>query len=100
MEDAAKKAYIEKMEAKLTRLKADLQQVQAEFKARKAEAEPGLQEKLESMREASEKLDTRLCRLKTASGAAWDEAREGCSRAWFDLQSAFSRAKNRFQRGE
>jgi len=101
MNEAQKTAYQEKMEAKLTKIRADIQRLEGELKERKADARFGMQEQLQRLRERSEGVKVKLHGLKTASGAAWIQAREGVASAWSDLVSAFEKAGAEFrQHGE
>jgi hypothetical protein len=97
MSDAARKAYQEKMEAKLTKIKADTQHLEGELKERKANARLGMQEQLQRLRQRREGVKAKLHGLKTASGAAWDQARDGVASAWSDLVSAFEKASAEFK---
>ena len=98
MDNAEKTAYQEKMEAKLTKMKADIQHLEGELKERKADARVGVEDQLQRLRRHSEGVKAKLHGLKTASGAAWDEAKFGVARAWSDLESAFQKASSEFKR--
>jgi predicted nucleic acid-binding Zn-ribbon protein len=96
MSEAEKTAYQEKMEAKLTKIKADIQHMEGELKARKADVRIGMQEELQRLRQRSEGVKAKLHGLKTASGAAWTQAKDGVARAWSALESAFQKAGAEF----
>ena len=98
MSEAEKTAYQEKMEAKLTKMKADIQRLEGELKERKADAHMGTEEKLQRLRQERDAVKARLHALKTSSGAAWDEAKDGVAKAWSDLVSAFEKATAEFKR--
>jgi hypothetical protein len=86
------------MEAKLTKIKADIQYLEGELRERKADARLGMQEQLQRLRRRSDGVKAKLHGLKTASGAAWDQAKDGVASAWSDLESAFEKATAEFKR--
>lgn len=98
MSEADKTAYQEKMEAKLTKMKADIQRLEGELKERKADAHMGAEEKLQRLRQKRDAVKVRLRALKTSSGAAWGEAKDGVASAWRDLEAAFHKASAEFKR--
>lgn len=98
MDSAEKTAYQEKMEAKLTKLKADIQYLEGELKERKADARMGMQEELQRLRQRSEGVKSKLHGLKTASGAAWGQAKDGVASAWRELELAFQKAHAEFKK--
>ena len=98
MDNQEQTAYQEKMDAKLTQLKADIQKLEGELKDQKADARLGMQEELQQLRRRRESVKAKLLELKTASGAAWGEAKGGVASAWHDLEAAFHKASAEFKR--
>ena len=91
------KAYREKMEARLARLKAEMDELEAGLKEMKADARRVGGEHVGKLRQQVDAFKAKLGDLTSASGAAWDEARQGVSRAWDDLEDAFHTARRRFR---
>jgi len=98
MENEKKTVYQEKMEAKLTKMKADIQHLEGELKERKADARESTEEKLQRLRQKSDAANAKFNSLKTSSGAAWREAKDGLKTAWSDLESAFHKVSAEFKR--
>lgn len=97
MDNQEKSAYREKMEAKLTKLDAEIQRLEGEWKEKKAEARLDTQEEIRQLRQRHEGVKAKLYELKTATGAAWDQAKDGMASAWNDLESSFQKASAEFK---
>jgi len=97
MSEAEQTAYQEKMEAKLTKLEAELQRLEGELQEQKADTRKGMQEQLQRLRERSASVRSGLHRLKSSSGAAWTETKNGVATAWHDLESSLEAAREQFR---
>lgn len=97
MDNPEKTAYQEMMEAKLIQLKADIQKLEGELKEKKVDARLGMQKNLEQLRQRHEMVEAKMHALKTASGAAWRETKDGVASAWHDLATAFQKASEAFE---
>jgi|GEM_PF-3579175 len=97
MSDAEQTAYQEKMEAKLTKLDAELRRLEGELKEQKADARKGMEEQLQQLRDRSASVQSGLHRLRSSSGAAWNQAKDGVAAAWHDLESSLEAARKQFQ---
>lgn len=96
-ENNDKNAYQQKMEAQLEKMKADIQRLEAELKERKADTHIGAGEHMQALRQRRDRMQEKLHTLKSASGEAWQEARDGVAAAWRDLSAAFQSASTRFK---
>jgi predicted nuclease with TOPRIM domain len=92
-----KDAYQEKMEARLREWQANIDALKARADQAEAEQKIKYHEEIESLRTKQQQVQEKLGELRTASAAAWDEARAGVEGAWADLQNAAKRAADKFK---
>ena len=98
MENAERSAYQEKMEAKLAKMKADIDRLEAELAGLNAGAKVEASKRIEDMRARFSALKGKMGKLKAASGAAWSETKDGVAAAWHELTTAFESAGDAFKR--
>lgn len=88
-----KTAFVEKMQAQLAQLDADLDQlstkVESSSDAVKAEARP----KLQLLRDQSAQLKKQLEDVKNASASAWENAKNGFRQAYESTKDGFEKAR-------
>jgi chromosome segregation ATPase len=92
-----REAYLARLEAQVAEWQAEIDRLKA--KAQVAEADARIErtkqiEKLERMQADAKK---RVQELRDAGDEAWDEAREGLEKAWDDLQGSMRSAIQRLR---
>ncbi len=93
-EKSDKKTYEATAEAKMQKLGAEIDALQAKANLAKADAQVKYQEQLDTLRAKRSEAKIRLDSLKGSAGNAWEEMQAGVESAWKELQSAFDRAKS------
>jgi cytochrome c556 len=90
---AQKDAFVETMQAQLTALNKDLDQLSAKVEkssdSAKAEAKP----KLQVLRDQADKLNQQLDKAKNASESTWDDVKSGTKKAYNELKDGFQQAR-------
>jgi cytochrome c556 len=90
---AEKAAFVETMQAQLTALNKDLDQLSVKVEksndAAKAEAKP----KLQALRDQADKLNQQLDKTKSATESTWDDVKAGTKKAYNELKDGFQQAK-------
>lgn len=97
MSTKEQEAYREEMAAKLKKVKADLDKMEADMQGKKAGLVSDL---LREVRKRNEDLNGMIEDLKTTSGAAFEATKEQISKAWNDFQAAFEEAKEKAEEKE
>jgi hypothetical protein len=91
-----RKAYEEKFEAQVNGWAAQLAGFKAKADQATAQAKIDYCEITEALQLKQEDAKTKLHHLKTASDAAWEEAKKGADTAWTDVKIAFRSATSKF----
>jgi cytochrome c556 len=90
---AQKAAFVETMQAQLSALNRDLDQLSAKVEkasdTAKAEAKP----KLQALRDQADKLNQQLDKAKNATASTWDDVKAGTKKAYNELKDGFQQAK-------
>ena len=89
-----KKAYEATAEAKMQKLGAEIDALQAKANLAKADAKVKYQEQLDTLKVKRSEAKIKLDSLRNSAGDAWEEMQVGIESAWKELQSAFDRAKS------
>ena len=89
-----KKTYEATAEAKMQKLGAEIDALQAKASLATADAKVKYQEQLEVLKAKRSEAKVKLDSLKDSAGNAWEEMQTGVESAWKELQSAFDRAKS------
>lgn len=89
-----KKTYEATAEAKMKKLGAEIDALQAKANLAKADAKVKYQEQLVTLREKQTAAAAKFDSLKGSAGNAWEEMQAGVNSAWKELQTAFDKAKS------
>lgn len=95
MED--KSAYRQKLEAKLDQWAAEIDKLQAKAAEAGADARVEYQRQVDELRDKQKDARAKLDELDDAGGDAWEDLKGGIEKAWEDLGSAVSAARERFR---
>jgi ABC-type transporter Mla subunit MlaD len=90
---AQKSEFVDKMQAQLSALNRDLDQLAAQIEkandAAKAEAKP----KLQALRDQAAKLNAQLDEAKNATESAWGDVKAGFKKGYSDFKDGFQQAR-------
>lgn len=89
-----KKTYEATAEAKMQKLGAEIDALQAKANLAKADAKVKYQEQLNTLKEKQAAAKVKFESLKGSAGNAWEELQTGVNSAWQELQTAFDKAKS------
>ena len=89
-----KQTYTATAEAKMQKLGAEIDALQAKANLAKADAKVKYQEQIDTLKAKRSDAKIKLDALKDSAGNAWEEMQVGIESAWKELQSAFDRAKS------
>ena len=85
--------HAEKLKARLSELKADMERVARELKTAAGGARGDLEKSLRILKDRREELDRALGAVKTGSEKAWEELKGSTEVAWKAVQEAWQKAK-------
>lgn len=91
-----KKAYEQKLEAKLDEWSAEIDRLVAKSKQADADAQIELQRELDDARSRKDAAREKLDELKNAGDDAWEDLKNGIEGAWSSLETSLKAAKSRF----
>ena len=84
-----RKAYEEKLDAKLKEWKAKVALLKAKAENAKADAKIDYYKAIEALEHKQDEAKTRLQELKTAGDEAWETVKLGAEKAYHDAASRF-----------
>ncbi|PTN13238.1 coiled coil domain-containing protein [Nitrosomonas aestuarii] len=92
-----KEAYLQKMQAKLDEWDADINALKAKMSGASADAKIELNKQVESLESERNEMKQKYEELKSASGDAWKDMRDGMEAAWSRVADSFKKASDRFK---
>ena len=92
-----KKAYIQKMHAKLDEWDADLDKIKAKLSGASADSKIKLNEQINNLETQRNQVKQQLEKLQESGEEAWHEIQKGCEASWDKLNSAIKDAANKFK---
>jgi septal ring factor EnvC (AmiA/AmiB activator) len=96
MSDTEKEAYEQKMEARLERWQAQIDELKARAKEADADTKAEIAKRLKELEKHSEGAREKLHELRASSGEAWKDVKFGAERSWETLEDALKAAWSRF----
>lgn len=97
MGDESKKAYIEKLEAKLKEWSAEFDKLKEKAGSSEAKIKEEYHKKIEDLRPRVEDINKRIQKLKESSEETWEELKSGTEKAWQEMKGAIEKAKSKFK---
>jgi len=85
-----------KMENKAAEIGKKLDELEQKMKTAKEEVKADMSRQMDELREMQKNVQEKLREMKTASGKALLDAKEGAKSAMDDLQNAYEKARARF----
>lgn len=92
-----KEAYLQKLKAQLDEWDAEIQKFKAKAKKAKDDLNIDYKEDLESLQASREAASKKLEEFGHCSDEAWEDLKEGIEKAWDDLGGAVKSAVSRFK---
>jgi predicted RNase H-like nuclease (RuvC/YqgF family) len=84
------------MRRKLDDYKQKIEQLRSETETLSAEAKAEVKRRLEELRTKQQAAEQKLSQLKSSSGKAWNDIKQGLDRAVDDLEQAYKNARSQF----
>jgi phage host-nuclease inhibitor protein Gam len=97
MSDESKKAYIEKLEAKLKEWTVDFDKLKEKAESSEAKIKEEYHKKIEDLRPRIEDIKKRIQKLTEASEGSWEELKSGTDKVWQEMKSAIEKAASKFK---
>jgi len=94
---STKKAYQQKLNAKLDEWNADINKLKAKADSAEADVKLEYHEQIENLKEKQTAAEQKLNELTQASDAAWEDLKAGTESAWNSLGNAVQNATARFK---
>lgn len=92
----SKKAYQQKLQARLDGWNAEIKKIEAKANEAAADSRLEFNRQLKEIRKKKDNAEKKLVKLKDASGDAWEDIKEGIDSAFSSLGDAVDSAKGRF----
>jgi hypothetical protein len=96
MTDMEKKAFEQKMEARLEKWEAQVQIMRARAKEAGAETKAEIAKELDELEERSDAARNKLRDVRKSSGQAWEDLKGGIEDSWRAFERALAAAGSRF----
>jgi transketolase len=96
MTEEEKQAYEQKVEARLERWQAQIQELKARAKEADADTRAEIAKQLKHLDEHSDEALEKLRDLRDSSGDAWKDVKGGLENSWDSLEKALKAARSRF----
>ena len=92
-----KQAYEEKLKAQLNEWNAEIDLLKAKAERAEAEAKVNYRETIEDLQEKRSRANEKLQELQRAGDDAWEDLKEGIEEAWSSLGVSIKSAISRFK---
>lgn len=93
-------AYVQKLKAKMDEWNAEIDKLKARADQAEAEAKIEYHQQIEDLREKRKEVEDKIAEVQQAGEGAWEDLRQGLENSWEILKAAFARAKSRFEKEE
>ncbi len=92
MDDAKRKAYQDRLAARIKEWEAKIDQLAARAHRAEADLRVKLNDEESDLRKRLDEAKSRLRELREASGEGWEEIRAGAEKLWADMKEAWERS--------
>lgn len=96
MNAGTREEYVERLKAKLDEWNAELAKLEAESDKARQQLSEQFKAQLEEARKRRDETQQYLTQLQKANEAAWQDMADGAEQAWQAFSEAFKRARSRF----
>ena len=97
MSDESKKAYIEKLEAKLKEWSSEFDKLKGKAESAEAKFKDEYHRIIDDLHPRIEEGKKTIQSLKESSGETWDELKYGTESVWHDIKGAIEKASSKFK---
>lgn len=94
-----KDEFVEQLKAKLDQWSAEIDQLEAKAREKKAQAAIDYQAQIAELKSKRDVAAEKLREVQGASGDAWENLKAGTQRIWDDLKNTVSESKDAFFEG-
>jgi chromosome segregation ATPase len=94
-----REAYVARLKAQLDELNADLDALEDEARKASADAKVQYERQIRELRQKAQRSQQTLTKIRQANENAWDDLKGGAGTAWTMLKESFSAAKSEFKKG-
>ena len=91
-------AYVQRLKAKMDEWNAEIDKLKAKADQAEAEAKIEYHEQIEDLRAKRKHVEEKIAELQQAGEGAWEDLKQGLENSWEILKSAFAKAKSRFEK--
>ena len=92
-----KEAYLEKLKAKLDEWNAEIDKLKAKAAQSKADAKIEIEKRVGDLETQRQAVENKIQQLVQASGPAWEDLKGGVQSAWNKLDEAVRSATEKFK---
>ncbi|WP_022850711.1 hypothetical protein [Limisalsivibrio acetivorans] len=89
--------YIEKLEAKLRELEAEIDKLKAKGEGKSADAKIEFEQAMGRLEAKRDEMRIKLEDLNKSTSSAWEELKVGTEQAWNDLKNAVANAYEKYK---
>ncbi len=93
-----REAYIRKLKAKIDEWNADIDKLAAKAKQVKAEKEIEYRDQIEALRSKRGEMEEKIAELRKGGETSWEDLRKNLERSWEALKEGYVAAKTRYDR--
>jgi len=93
----SKEAYLEKLKAKMNEWNAEIDKLKAKAAQSKADLKIEIEKRVGDLEPHRREVENKIQQLVQASGPAWEDLKEGVQRAWNKLDEAVKSATEKFK---
>jgi len=93
-----REAYVQKLKAKIEEWNADIDKLSAKAKQAKAEKKVEYQDQIETLRVKRAELERKMSEMQQASKSTWEDLKKGVETSWEALKEGYAAAKDRIDR--
>lgn len=91
-------AYVEKLKALMDEWNAKIDKLAAKTNQMEAEAKIQYQKQIEDLRRELDDVENRITKLKQSSEGIWEDLKQGVENSWEILTTSFTKAKSEYER--
>ncbi len=96
--DKQRRAYLDKVQARMDRWNAEIDQLDAAVREVKADAKIKYHDRMLQLRQKREELRQKVAKIKTTGEEAWEEAKAGIDRVWSEIEDTIESTRSSLKR--
>jgi predicted RNase H-like nuclease (RuvC/YqgF family) len=92
-------AYVQKLKAQLDEWNADINKLEAKADQAEVRAKIEYHKRIADLRARRKEVEDNIGELQQAGEGAWEDLKQGLENSWEILKISFTKAKSEFERG-